>query len=183
MCLLLLRAVLLVLDVAQLSLRPMLTIIILRFTSFSVAGSVGYRRVTTAALSMSLLLGATGCIGRPAHVDVPDFDPHLAAAAALETLDQNGDGAIAGAELDRCPALKKSAASIDQNGDQKLTADEIEARVRRYLDGQLGIQSLTCGVQLNGRPLIGAEVLLEPESFLDKAIQPAQASASQCSVC
>ena len=155
------------------------TIMMLRFNPFSAAGSDGVTNVASSGFSVLVLLGVSGCTGRSLHVALPDLDPGKVAASALDTLDQNGDGAIAGEELEHCPSLKNSLGSIDKNGDRRLTADEIEARLRKYLDDQIGVQSLTCFVSLDGRPLVGAEIVLQPESFLENAIQPALGTTAQ----
>ncbi|MGI9457904.1 MAG: hypothetical protein ACR2NU_15170 [Aeoliella sp.] len=155
------------------------TIIMLRFDSSSRAGSVDVTNVASSDFYVLMLLAATGCTGNSMHVELPDLDPGKVAASALESLDQNGDGAIAGEELDQCPSLKSSAGGIDQNGDRRLTAEEIEARLRKYLDDQIGVQSLICFVSLDDRPLVGAEIVLQPESFLEEAIQPALGTTAE----
>src|SRR5262249_39745768 len=65
-------------------------------------------------------------------------------------------------------ALKR----LDKNNDGRLTADEIEARLSFFQSqGMLG--GVVAEVTLDGDPVEGATVTLEPEKFLGPAFKPA----------
>jgi hypothetical protein len=87
--------------------------------------------------------------------------------------DKNGDGVIAGDELDRAPALKEALSRLDTNADKGVSADEIAARVNAWKATQLGMTSIRCHVTLDGEPLTGATVTFEPEPFLGNEIKAA----------
>jgi hypothetical protein len=120
------------------------------------------------------LLTTAGCSGRPAAIQPPDIDPQEVAAGAIEQYDTNVDGTIDQKELESAPSLRFSLDRIDANGDSKLVANEIaEFAQKHWLDRATGIIRLKCEVKLDGRPLDGATVVLEPEAFLDGAVKPA----------
>jgi hypothetical protein len=127
-------------------------------------------------LSLTLFIG---CRRTPARVEVPSLDPSAVGKAALAQYDANGDGAIAGPELDKSPALKAMALAKIGVGDKKITADEIAARVKAWLASRAGLISLSCRVILDDAPLGGATVTLVPEKFLGEAIKPASGTTDQ----
>jgi hypothetical protein len=110
---------------------------------------------------------------RPARVPIPDWDPPGFADAILPKLDTNGDGLIDQRELNTAPGLAAGARRIDSDRDGKLSRDELAARFAKYRDRQLGLTSKEFRVTHNGRPLVGAEVRLVPEFFLNDVIEPA----------
>ena len=58
------------------------------------------------ALAVTVLLGLTsGCDRKPQRAEVPGHNPSSAASAAMAKYDANADGAIAGDELQKVPAL------------------------------------------------------------------------------
>src|SRR5687767_4034057 len=73
------------------------------------------------------------------RITVPSMDPEQAGVEALATYDANGDGAIAGPELDKCPGLKEARRRIDSDDDGRLTATEIAALLRKYQQNALGL--------------------------------------------
>jgi hypothetical protein len=124
-----------------------------------------------AGLMAALLLGCGG--NKPEPVSIPEWDPEGFAAAILEKLDKNGDGAIDKSEVAAAPGLQAGARLIDQDGDGRLTHDELVARFARYRDRRLGLTSKELRVSYNGRPLAGAEVRLVPEFFLADMLETA----------
>jgi len=85
----------------------------------------------------------------------------------MKLFDTNGDGFIAGAELDKAPGLKGALKpKLDANGDGKLAADEISARLQKYLDSKVAVVTCRCSVTLDGMPIEGATIKLVPEPFL-----------------
>ena len=107
-----------------------------------------------------LPLALIGCSNQPARIDTPGYDPKEIAAGAIERLDQNGDGVLTGSE--RSPALHLA----DANGDSEITADEISARVEKWLRSRIGLQSCLVTINWRGKPLAEAEVRFEPEDYM-----------------
>lgn len=120
---------------------------------------------------------AAGCDRKPQRAEVPGHNPAGAAQQALTTYDKNSDGAIAGDELKAAPALVDNPGLpmklIDKNSDGKITSDEIQGRIQAWLDSKVGIMSFHCTVNMDGKPLEGAKVVFEPESFLGGAVNEA----------
>lgn len=117
---------------------------------------------------MSIL--AAGC-GGLSTVKPPDVNADSAAAAAIEAYDANGDGRLSGEELKKLPAL--TLATADKDHDGQVSAEEIAARIRLWSEGETGLMSFYCTVTLDGGPLEGAQVTLDPEAFLGDAVKPA----------
>lgn len=114
-----------------------------------------------------------GCGPRAERITVPSFSPSAAATKALQLFDENGNSTIEGSELTNCPALFTALPRIDQDGNGKLTQDEISARIGTYNTFGIGLSSLACVVTLDGQPLAGAHVRFEPEEFMLGSISPA----------
>jgi hypothetical protein len=121
---------------------------------------------------------ASGCGGRAARVDAPDWDPDALAQAALEQFDSSGNAQLDGDELAASPALASTARFIDANGDQTLTANELAARFEQYVQSRVGLKSQTLVISYNGRPVADAEVVLTPENFLADVVQPARGTTN-----
>jgi hypothetical protein len=106
-------------------------------------------------------------------VKAPSISAGAAGSEAVAQYDTNKDGAIAGNELDRCPALKNSLQAVDKNGDRRLTADEITNRISFWQQSGTGLMTISCTVMLDNAPATGAQVTLIPEPFLGSAIKRA----------
>jgi EF hand len=119
-----------------------------------------------------LVLLAAGCSGGGSGG--PQVSPREAARAALAEYDANQDGALDAKELERCPALWSALKRIDKNNDGRLTADEIADRLT-FLRRQEALTGIGVEVSLDGRPLSGATVTLEPEKFMGPSFKPVSA--------
>jgi hypothetical protein len=137
----------------------------------SITGSgAGFSR----GLSYIALLAVAGCSSSSqGRLEAPSLSPNSVAAQAMAEYDTNHDGSIDGAELDKAPSLKSSLALMDKNGDQKITADEIAARVQAWKDSPIAVIPCVCLVTLDGTKLADATVTFVPEKFLGPAIKPA----------
>jgi hypothetical protein len=122
-------------------------------------------------LGACLLLPAAGC--SESRVAAPRLSPEEAGKQALAAYDANGDGVLDEAELEKCPALKSCLTILDTDGDGRLSADEIAARVAAYQESKIGLAAFACQVTLDGRPLEGATVTLVPETFLGPGLKKA----------
>jgi len=89
----------------------------------------------------------------------------------MEMYDANSDGYLDGGELDKVPSLKASLETLDTDKDGKVSADEIEARIEAWQATRIGIAGVLFILKLDGKPLTGAKLELEPEAFLEGAIQ------------
>jgi len=141
----------------------------LRSTPLSHARATG-RLLTALAV---WLVAAAGCSSGPSRIEPPAIDADEAGAQAMEMYDKDGDGFIAGAELDASPELKAAMETIDADKDGKVTDEEIAQRVEAWQANRTGITAVRCSVTFDGRPVEGATVTFEPARFLGGEIQSA----------
>lgn len=136
--------------------------------------SLGTEMSAAAALVLTAVaLTASGCGRGPTPVRQPAIDAAAAGRDALSRYDTDGNGVIAGAELDAAPTLKAALARLDTDKDGGVSAAEVAERVRAWKQMRTGLASVRCHVTLDGKPLAGARVVLEPESFLGTHVKPA----------
>jgi hypothetical protein len=123
-----------------------------------------YRGLLTTTLAAAL---ASGC-SRHSDNYAPEIRAATAGEEAVKQYDADGDGKIAGVELDKASSLKSNLAAIDADGDKALTADEIAARVRSWRTSKTLARRtpLHCKVYHDKVPLADADVRLVPEKFL-----------------
>lgn len=126
-----------------------------------------------------VLVVLAGCNSGPARVLPPSIDPDGAAALAIEAYDADGDGALSGDELKECPGILAALGRYDTSGDGQVTRDEIAARIRQWAEEGTGLVAIVCTVQMDGEPLVGAEVRFVPEGFLGEAVKPAHGKTSR----
>lgn len=115
----------------------------------------------------------TGCSGGAQRFEAPSVDHDAAAQQAVELYDKDGNGALSEGELAACPAILGKLSFYDANGDKKVDKDEIATHLKKLLAGTGGTQ-LNAMVSYKGKPLSGAEVVLEPEPFLGDEVQSAR---------
>lgn len=120
-----------------------------------------------------LLLCLASCNQGPSRITPPSISADGAAARAIELFDTNHDGLISGDELNACPSLKASMATLDSNQDGSVAESEIADRIRAWQASQAGLSSILCYVTLDGQPLTDAVVTFTPAEFLADAIQTA----------
>lgn len=103
----------------------------------------------------------------------PEVNAATAGEAAVKQYDTDGDGKIAGAELDKAGSLKSSLAIIDADSDKALTAEEITNRIRSWQTTKIlwSRTPLHCKVYHDKVLLANAEVKLVPEKFLGEKMQ------------
>jgi hypothetical protein len=120
-----------------------------------------------------LLVVFAGCSGRPGRVRPPKVDADAAATKAIEQLDKDANGQLSEAELQAAPGLLSAKERYDADHSGALSQEEIAAGIRRWSEGKFGAAAVAYTVQLDGRPLPGAQVKAIPEAFLGDAIKPA----------
>jgi hypothetical protein len=108
------------------------------------------------------------------NVSVPPYDAEGSAARAIELYDADGDGVLAGAELQASPALRAALAQIDADGDGRLNADEIAARMRQWQQVETSVVPIQCQVTLDDKPLAAATVHFVPAPFLSSDLLTAE---------
>ena len=119
------------------------------------------------------LLTTLGCGGGPAVIKAPEFDPVGIGKAAIAQYDSNGDGAIAGDELEAAQSIKSAMKGLDSDQDKRVTADEITQFVSGWQDSGVSLINLTCEVRMSGKPLEGATITYVPEEFMGGSVTTA----------
>jgi len=131
-------------------------------------------RLASGTLALAVIAtGTPGCRRGPATVRQPAIDAAGAGREALVLYDTDNNGMISGKELDASPPLKAALSRLDTNGDGGVSAAEVTERVKAWKAMRTGLASWRARVTLDGQPLTGAHVVLEPESFLGTSIKPA----------
>ena len=126
-----------------------------------------------------LVCCASSCSRQPKGPDKPKVDASTAAAAAIAEYDADHDGLLSQEELrEKCPGLLDALKRADTNGDGKLSAEEIAARIDRWFSAGTVLLPGLVQVTLDGKPLDGATVTLEPEKFLADALKTASGVTS-----
>jgi len=130
----------------------------------------------TFVMFVSVLLvassGIIGCSSNQSRVYPPGYAAD-AGAAAIKAYDKDGDNELGGAELDAVPGLKLALQQVDSDGNGKLSAQEIEARIQSWRDSRVGEMTVPVQVTLDGEALAEATVVFEPETFLGPGVRPA----------
>jgi hypothetical protein len=114
-----------------------------------------------------------GCSSRASRVHPVEIDASSASSEAMELYDKDGDGALAGAELNAVPGIKKQVERYDRDGDQRVSRDEIAERIAEWSSNRLAFMGCSYIVTLDGQPLGGATITLVPEPYLGANVKPA----------
>jgi hypothetical protein len=133
---------------------------------------------TSRHIAVALFIGAAGCSQGPGAIQPPKVNATAAAKAAIEQYDRDGDGKLAKDEWRASPALAAVASQYDQNGDGELTSEEIAAGIGIWQQTGIGARTVPFEVKMNGQPLAGATVRLEPAPFLGGAVKEASGETS-----
>ena len=121
-------------------------------------------------LLLWLILLLNGCGDKGGQTGL---DPETAAAAALASHDQNGDGRLSRLELKTCPGIASALDHYDQDSDGAVSAAEIAERIRKMQQMPRDNATFNCTVTYNGQPLSGAEVRFQPATFQGSATKSA----------
>src|SRR5262245_49236890 len=105
-------------------------------------------------LLCSLLM--TGCNRLSGSIDVPEWNPVVAADRAISEYDANRDQKLSRDELKKCPGLLSALDRFDNNGDASISADELKSKLKEMWDDQAALVEVTCVVTRNHQPLDGA---------------------------
>jgi hypothetical protein len=113
-----------------------------------------------------------GCGDNRGRALPPKYNPQ-AGAEAMQAYDKNKDGFLSGDELKRVPALLASLGQVDTDNDKKVSAKEIDDRVRAWQETKIAEVSVRCHVTLDGQPLSDVQVVFDPEPFLGPEVPQA----------
>lgn len=114
-----------------------------------------------------------GCSTALPRIYPPQFDPRAATEKALAAYDKDGDQSLSKTEATACPGIERAWSVYDSDRDGNVSADELEARFRQWLDGDTGMMNMRAAVTWNGKPLTGADVKLIPLPLLGENFRPA----------
>src|SRR5688572_27289210 len=142
-----------------------------KFHFFAHFTRLGAMRYVSGIALLGLMLG---CTSRPSRIMPPTIDAAQAGKDAVAEYDKNGNGQIDGAELDSVPGVKAALDKVDKNSDKQVSAEEITDRINAWKESKIGIMSLSCRVNVDGKPLEGADIVFVPEKFLGPAVKPAK---------
>jgi hypothetical protein len=123
------------------------------------------------AILLIVFLG--GCSGGPSAIPLPSFDADEAAEKAMALYDTNGDGYVAGEELENAAGLKAAMRNLDADKDEKVSAEEIAERVRVWDSSEIGMMMFDSVCLMDGRPLAAAQITFDPDEFLGEVLQAA----------
>jgi hypothetical protein len=123
-----------------------------------------------------------GCSSGPERVKPPRIDPSSAAAQAMELYDKDDDGKLNQTELSSCPGVLIGIDHYDTNRDKMIDREEFTTRLSQLLKNRTGATQLACIVSYQGKPLVGATVVLEPEAYLGNDIQPAEGVTTKAGI-
>ncbi len=136
-------------------------------------GAPGRSFFVRSALFILVCLAGTGCGNSPSAYPVPEFDAEASTSQVFKTYDTDADGLLDATEAASCVGLADKIGLLDTNDDGKLAPEELANRIRAWTASNTGILNLPCYVTLDGRPLSGAKVSLEPVDFLGETLIPA----------
>lgn len=121
-----------------------------------------------------------GCSNAPPPVKSPQLNIKQAARQAVAEYDVDGDGVLGPADFAEHPQLGRAIAEADDDGDQKITADELEDHMYAWRRGKgVSAQTLQVRVTMRGAPVPGAEVTLAPFDFLGEEFVAAKGITDQ----
>lgn len=119
------------------------------------------------------MIAVMGCSQGPSRIVPPHIDPDQAAEAAIAAYDLDHDSAINEQEAASCPGVKIQFKAYDRDDNGLITVTEFADRIRALREHRVGLSRLQCQVQLDGRPLAKATVVLDPEAYLGEEIKAA----------
>ena len=130
----------------------------------------------------AFVVAVVGCSGKPTGVKAPQINPAGATKALMAQYDTDNDGQLSQAELSNCTALSDALNRYDENGDLKISGEELTKRFTGWLEGGLGISSLACRLTFKGRPLEGAEISFVPDPCFADTLKRASGTTDDSGV-
>lgn len=96
----------------------------------------------------------------------------------MELYDTDGDGYVAGEELENASGLKAAIRTLDKDKDGKISEEEVAGRVGAWDRMQIGMMSFDSKFYLDGEPLADASITFDPDEFLSGVVQAAVGTTS-----
>jgi hypothetical protein len=112
-----------------------------------------------------------GCSQGPEEIPVLDLNPSGSARTAIEHYDRNSDGLLSREEVQESAAILRAWNDLDANRDNAISHDELQTRIKYWVDCPSRMVPLICRVNLDGQPLAGAEIRFVPEPFITPAVR------------
>ena len=110
-----------------------------------------------------------GCSNEPAPPPRFKIDPESAAQEAMTLYDKDGDGRLDRKELEASPPLRdllENLKAADHSHADSLSKEDIAARLEEWRKATATLLTVVATVYLDGKPVEGAAVTFEPETFL-----------------
>jgi EF hand len=136
----------------------------------------------TVVWAFASALFVAGCSTGPKPLVLPSITASSAAKEAMALADKDGDGSLTKEELKALPSILNTMAKYDANGDGKVDATELESRIAAW-SAKRGLGATNFYVLMDGRPFVGAKVVLEPEPIFDDELAPAESGVSPSGTC
>ena len=124
-------------------------------------------------LALLLLAAVVSCRYSPSGVKQPGINASSAGKLAMEEYDKNGDGKVAGDELENAPTLKAALPRLDTDGDKAVSAEEVTARIQILQKTGTGLMTFPFTVTLDGAPVTDATVTFIPDPCLGDNVKQA----------
>jgi hypothetical protein len=134
--------------------------------------------LAAASIVATWLVAIAACNRGPSAIKSPAIDASRAGKVAMDQYDSDGDGKVAGAELENAPSLKAALARLDTDGDKAVSADEVAARVEVWKRMGTGLMTFPITVTLDGTPLADATVTFIPDPCLGDEVKQASCTTN-----
>lgn len=123
-------------------------------------------------MALACLMCLIGCGDAPLQQSA--YSPDRIASDALAKYDANKDGKIDAGELKSFPALAMSLTEIDTNGDKAIDAQELQARLKSYVDSKIALRDgVDLRIMRGSRGVPNVTVTLVPDECMGGVVKQA----------
>jgi hypothetical protein len=119
-----------------------------------------------------------GCSSRPSRIQSIDIDPGSLSRQLIAEYDSDGNGTLSAVEIQEVPPIHGSRSKYDSDGNGEISTEELESRLKRIFDPNVGLLPASCRVTRNGQPLSDAVVRFVPPKLLEGVLPPASCTTS-----
>lgn len=143
------------------------------------ANRVGISKMTRGTwLAVWAAVATAGCLSEPAPlppIAPPPLAPEAVAAAVIQEADVDGDGVIEKNEFDRMPALAEAIQDFDQDRDGGVSAAELQRWLEDVKASGLAQRAVEGKVLQRNKPMANVTVKFVPEPCMGGRIKAAEA--------
>lgn len=143
------------------------------------ASRVGISKMTRGTwLAVCAAACTVGCLGERAPlppIAPPPLDPEAVAAAVIREADVDADGVIEKNEFDRMPALAEAIQDFDQDRDGGVSAAELQRWLEDVKASGLAQRAVEGKVLQRNKPMANVTVKFVPEPCMGGRIKAAEA--------